>query len=134
MSGISSPVPAHVVHVAAVMIVPKIERLTSWTSPEPPHRRQAIGDVPGSAPLPMHRSHEARRSTSIELRVPKAASSNVSERRAPASSPRATRVRRGPRRVRVPTPNPAEPKNMSKMSWTSVNGNPAVPLVWPNVS
>ena len=61
------------------MIVPKMLRRTSCVSPVPPQVRQELGAVPGSAPLPMHRSHATSRSTSMSRRAPNAASVNVEQ-------------------------------------------------------
>ena len=98
-------------------------RRTSGTRPAPSRAR---------APLPRHRSHTDE---PFELELLADAERRLREgqriRIVARSSPR--RVRVGPRgRAAVP-PNPP-PKNMSKMSWMSVNRGPAGPPVWPNVS
>ena len=115
-----------VAHGDAVIRVPKTLRRTLWTSPVPPHVRQAIGAVPGSAPLPRHRSQTVSRSSSTSRRTPNAASWNDSPIRTPTSSPRRVRVR-GPRRRDPIPPKPPCPKNISKMSEMSANGWPPGP-------
>ena len=64
------------------------------------------------------------------MRTPNAASVNESVSRVDRSSPRRVRVGRRPRRLPLNPP----PKNMSKMSWMSLNGAPAGPPDEPNVS
>ena len=109
------------------MRVPKKLRWTSWISPEPPHRVHRVGYVPGSDPVPPHRSHVSSDWISTSRCVPNAASSSVNVTGANTSSPGRVLVPRP--RVLVP-PKP-EPKKTSKMS---PNGNRSGMAWEPKVS
>src|SRR5918911_3316351 len=53
----TTPSPAHVGQGATLTNWPKKDRCARRTSPVPPHVVHRCGFVPGSAPLPEHRSH-----------------------------------------------------------------------------
>jgi len=75
--GINSPVPPQVLQVATLTNWPRMDCCTRRTSPVPLQVVQAMGRVPGSAPLPPHVAHVSGRRYSISRSAPKMASSKV---------------------------------------------------------
>ena len=128
-SGISWPVPWHVPHGAVVISVPKTLRRALWISPVPPHVRQAIGAVPGCAPLPRHVSHTASRSSSSVATQPedRVAEGDVQAHGEVLTAARASARAAAPPGAAEPT-EAAGPKNISKISERSAKPAPAGPL------
>src|SRR3954449_8154752 len=101
------PEPPHCGHDDVRTNSPKTLRDTCCTRPPPPHVGQVIGDVPGSAPLPLHRSHVTLTWKGMSRVTPVAASASSSSTTAARSAPRARRVR--PRAGPAPPPRAGAP-------------------------
>ena len=133
-SGISWPVPWQVPHGAVVISVPNTLRRALWISPVPWQVRQAIGAVPGCAPLPRHVSHTARRSSSSVATQPEGcvAEAEVQAHGDVLPAARASARAAAPPGASEPTEPP--PKNISKISDRSAKPAPPGPLALPKVS
>src|ERR1700687_5300727 len=99
--GMIVPSPEQVGHGATLITWPKNERWARRTSPLPPHVAHTVVDVPGSAPLPSHRSHGSSNFTVTVFSTPVATSASVNGIGILMSDP----VRGPPPRPPPPPPN-----------------------------